>query len=123
MDVQEVLSQARDAITVRRVFGDPHTQDGITLIPVATVAGGGGGGGGHDEEGSAGDGAGFGLKAHPAGAYVIKDGQVDWKPAVNVNRIILGGQVIGVVALLTAGAILALRQGAGGRCRRCGRRR
>lgn len=124
MDVQELLSQARDAITVKRVYGEPYERDGTTVIPAADVAGGGGGGGsGHDEEGSGGDGAGFGLAARPAGVYLIRDGQVDWKPAVNVNRIILGGQVVGIVALLTAGAILSRRSGAGGRCRRCGRRR
>ena len=116
MDVQEVLSQARDSLTVKRVFGESYERDGLTVIPVAAVAGGGGGGGGKDEGGSVGDGVGFGVSARPAGAYVIKGGEVEWKPAVNVNRMILGAQVVGIVALLTAGAILGGK--GGGRRRR-----
>ena len=40
MDVHEVLNQARDAMTVKRVFGDPYEKDGVTVIPVANVMGG-----------------------------------------------------------------------------------
>ena len=43
MDVPEVVTQIRDAITVKRAFGDPYERDGIVLIPVARVGGGGGG--------------------------------------------------------------------------------
>ena len=43
MKVTDVLSTARDAITVKRVFGDPYEQDGLTIIPAAVVGGGGGG--------------------------------------------------------------------------------
>src|ERR1035437_6566024 len=46
MDVHEVLNHARDAMTVKRVFGDPYEKDGVTVIPVANVMGGAGGGGG-----------------------------------------------------------------------------
>ena len=42
MDAREVLNHARDAMTVKRVFGDPYEQDGLTVIPVATVMGGAG---------------------------------------------------------------------------------
>lgn len=107
MDVQEVISSARDAVTVKRVYGEPFERDGVTVIPAANVTGGGGGGGGADQQGNGGDGAGFGINARPAGAFVIRDGQVAWKPAVNVNRIILGAQVVGIVALLAARAILS----------------
>src|SRR5438477_1788657 len=71
------LDRARDAMTVRRVFGDPIERDGITVIPAAKVRGGGGGGA--DNAGNGG--GGFGVSATPAGAYVIKDGTVRWRPA------------------------------------------
>ena len=43
MDAQQILDQANDAITVRRVFGEPIERDGVTVVPVAVVFGGGGG--------------------------------------------------------------------------------
>jgi uncharacterized spore protein YtfJ len=100
MDVQSTIAQARDAITVRRVFGEPYEKNGITVIPAAKVQGGAGGGGGQDAEGAGGSGTGFGITARPVGAYVIKDGDVAWRPALDINRVILGGQILGIVALL-----------------------
>jgi hypothetical protein len=35
MEVQEVIAQARDALTVKRVFGEPYEKDGLTVIPAA----------------------------------------------------------------------------------------
>ncbi len=106
MNPQDVLAQARDAVTVKRVFGDPYEAGGVTFIPVARVRGGGGGGQGQntrDGEGASnsGWGGGFGFAADPVGAYVLKNGEVQWKPAVNVNKIVLGGQIVALVALLT----------------------
>jgi len=104
MDPNELMSQARDALTVKRVFGEPYERDGVTLIPAAVVRGGAGGGRGEGTEGEArrgsGEGGGFGLIAKPAGVYVIEGNQVRWQPAVDVNRIVLGGQVVAIVALL-----------------------
>ncbi len=48
-----------------------------------------------------GSGGGFGLSASPVGAYVIKDGKVTWMPAVDVNRVIIGGQLVAILMLLT----------------------
>ena len=89
MKVNEVLSNARDAITVKRVFGEPYERDGLTVIPAAVVGGGAGGGTGHDDKGQEGEGGGFGVSGRPAGAYVIQDGQVSWRPAVDPNRIVV----------------------------------
>ena len=47
--------------------------------PGGTVGGGGGGGGDNEDNG----GGGFGLGARPVGAYVIKNGEVTWKPAID----------------------------------------
>jgi uncharacterized spore protein YtfJ len=88
MKIDDLVSTARDAITVRRVYGEPITADGVTVIAAASVWGGGGGGGGRDEQGQEGQGGGFGLHARPVGAYVIRNGDVQWTPAVDVNRIL-----------------------------------
>lgn len=95
-NLDDMFKGARDAITVKKVFGDPVEKDGVTVIPAASVGGGGGGGG--DTEGNGG--GGFGLAAKPAGAYVIKEGDVKWKPAVNANRLILGWQIVSALGLL-----------------------
>src|SRR5438132_13889670 len=87
MNVQDILAQARDTITVKRVFGDPYEKDGMTIIPAAAVAGGAGGGSGADAQANAG--GGFGVAARPAGVYVIKEGQVRCEPAFDLNRVLL----------------------------------
>lgn len=107
MNVQEIVTQARDVLTVKRVFGEPYEKNGLTIIPAAALAGGAGGGG--DGTQGKGAGGGFGVGAKPAGVYVIKDGAVRWQPAVDVNRVILGGQIVALVALLTLRAIMAAR--------------
>ena len=74
-DVAALLGNVREALSVKRVFGDPIDQNGTRVIPVARVRGGGGGGGGTAPEGEgAGSGAGFGMTADPAGAFVIVGG-------------------------------------------------
>jgi uncharacterized spore protein YtfJ len=94
--VDEILAGARDAISVKRVYGDPIESEGVTIIPAAKVGGGGGGGGD-----SAGDGGGgFGIGARPVGVYVVKDGDVSWRPAVDVNRMIAFTFILGLVFAL-----------------------
>ena len=48
MEIQDVIAQARDTLTVKRVFGEPYEKDGVTIIPAARVQGGAGGGSGED---------------------------------------------------------------------------
>src|SRR5207237_8637317 len=88
MNVDEMIRGTQDAMTVKRVYGDPIEKDGLTVIPAAKVTGGGGGGG--DAENNAG--GGVGLRARPVGAFGVKDGQVRWEPALDLNRVILGAQ-------------------------------
>ena len=121
MDAHEVLNQARDAMTVKRVFGDPYEKDGITVIPVANVMGGAGAGGGtgvsskpasagedkgEEGAGDSGYGMGYGLRATPAGVYVIKGGEVEWQPALDTNRLILQRAGVAIVALLVLRSII-----------------
>ena len=103
MSVQDVIAQARDAMTVKRVFGEPYEKDGIVLVPAPAVRGGAGGG--SDPEGKGG-GSGFGLMARPVGAFLIRDGDVRWQPALDLNRVILGGQMVAIVALLVVRTLL-----------------
>ncbi len=100
MDVDELLGKANDSISVSRVYGEPIESGGALIIPAARVAGGGGGGTGTDESGSQGTGAGHGVTARPAGAWVIRDGDLTWQPAVDVNKIVLGMQIVAIIALL-----------------------
>ncbi len=88
MNVEQIIQQARDAMTVTRVFGEPYEKNGIAVIPAADVRGGGGGGGG-SHGGEEGGGGGFGVTARPAGAFVIKDGEVRWRPALDWYRLAL----------------------------------
>ena len=103
----DVIQGVRDLVTVKRVYGEPYEKNGLTVIPAASVRGGGGGGEGRgkgdDESGS---GGGFGVIARPSGAWIVQGDEVTWKPAVDVNRIVLGGQIVGLVAILVAGRVL-----------------
>jgi len=65
---------------------------GALLLPAAYVAGGGGGASDPD----LGDGGGFGLAASPAGAWVISDGKMRWKPALSPTVIIAGGYLVAI---------------------------
>lgn len=110
MDVQELLSQVTDKVTVSRVFGEPIERDGALVIPVARVRGGAGGGTGtgpHDE--GSGSGGGGGFEATPAGVYVVKDGDALWRPAVDVNKIVVGGQLVAIVVALVLRSVLRRR--------------
>ncbi|MFD7025165.1 hypothetical protein [Promicromonospora sukumoe] len=67
--------------------GDAGSEAGVETGGEAGALGEGGGGG-----------FGFGRRAEPAGALVVDDQGVRWVPAVDVNRIVLGGQIAFVLA-------------------------
>ncbi len=112
MKVEELLERASDVMTVKRVFGPPFERDGVTVIPVVKIAGGGGGGTDGKLEGEAG-GGGFGVGATPAGAYVIKDGEVSWQPAFDLNRMIIGFQIVAVFGFIALRSHFKTRHRAG----------
>ena len=113
--VLDNLRGTRDAMTVRGVYGEAYELDGVTIIPVARVSGGAGGGGGEgtgpDDAGGHGFGTGFGLGAQPVGVYVVRGGQVEWKPAVDVSRLVKGCQVLGGIVAVCLTLVLLRRQG------------
>src|SRR4030081_1047775 len=96
MNIQEILAKAQDTVTGQRA-------DGLMLLPAASVSGGGGGGGGPADSGG---GVGYGVRARPVGAFVIKNGDVRWEPAIDATRIALRGMLIPIVALIVARSIV-----------------
>jgi uncharacterized spore protein YtfJ len=111
----DTIAHTIEANTSRRAYGEPVTVGEVTVIPAARVTGRGGGGGGMGTDGkpgsdaaAKGEGSGGGLmqSARPVGALVVRGSEVSWRPALDVNRIILGGQVVAVVALLVLRTIV-----------------
>ncbi|WP_103353554.1 hypothetical protein [Amycolatopsis sp. CA-128772] len=98
MKLGQLTSAAREVFSARLVYGEPVEQGGTVVIPAATVFGGGGGGEGGSGPLPVREGAGFGVFARPAGAFVVRDGAVTWVPAVDVTRLGLAAAVV-VVAL------------------------
>lgn len=133
---------AEDTFTVRRVFGEAYERDGVSVIPVARVAGmiGTGSGGGmgkglgmamakkrgqwqpvDDEPASSpdtgntegegyGGGGGYGAYVKPIGVYVVSGTKVRWEPVLDMNRVVLGGQILGAWALGLGLVAWALRR-------------
>ena len=118
MTVESFVAKADEALSARRVFGEPINKNGLTVIPVARVMGGGGGGEGRmptespegtATETSSGVGGGFGLSAQPAGVFVLKGEEVRWVPAIDVNRIVIGAQIVAIFAFLMVRSIARMR--------------
>jgi uncharacterized spore protein YtfJ len=110
MDVAALLEKAHDVLNVRQVVGEPYEKNGTTLLPAVSIRGGGGGGSGDAADGAPGGaGGGIGMSARPVGAYVIRDGAVTWLPALDLNRVILGGQIVAITALILARSIVRAR--------------
>ena len=110
--INKLMNSWHDAYTVRRVFGDPIEKDGITVIPVAMVAGGGGGGAGTEGAeagGDSGEGGGFGGVARPAGVYVIRADSVQWQPALDITLLGMAGIMLGALIALVLGRALGRR--------------
>ena len=110
MDLNDTLEGTYDAMTVKRVFGDPIEKDGVTVIPVAAIRGGLGYGGGHDDSGNQGGGGGGGISARPVGVYQIENANVRWEPALDVTRIAMLGQAVAIVLLLVVRSIMRRRR-------------
>jgi uncharacterized spore protein YtfJ len=164
MDATALAERIEGALRVNRVFGEPVTVDGVTVIPVSRVGAGGGGGSGRDtapadtapadtapadtapadtapadtapadtapsgmapdqatgpvlarpggrtarRRGGEGAGGGLGWTGQPCGVFVLHDGQVSWRPALDVNRLVTAAAAVSIAALLTARAIVRIR--------------
>ncbi|HZC30934.1 MAG TPA: hypothetical protein VE261_05405 [Gaiellaceae bacterium] len=107
MEIQELISGVRKTISAERVYGEPYEKNGITVIPAAVVRGGAGGGVDDHDGKETGKGGVYGLNGRPSGAWIIEGDVVAWKPAVDVNRIVFGVQIVALAAILVAGRIIA----------------
>lgn len=117
-----IVRVAADALDVRRAFGRPEQHGDVSLVPVALVVGGSGAGWGGGEMGAASDvagrgqgsgdggGGGFGLTVRPLGVYVVSGSDVRWQPALDLGRVILGGQLVGAVAVVAVASVLRRRR-------------
>ncbi|WP_051274827.1 hypothetical protein [Cellulomonas sp. URHD0024] len=119
-DPSTLTNAANESFAVRRVFGDAYERAGALVIPVARVWGatGSGSGGGemglphHGEEGAAeksaseghGGGGGYATHVKAVGVFVVDDSGTHWQPTLDVNRVILGGQLV-AAAVLTVFAL------------------
>ncbi|MBO9569563.1 MAG: hypothetical protein J7503_12150 [Cellulomonas iranensis] len=127
LDPAALTRSADDTFTVRRVFGEPYERDGALVVPVARVTGavgtatatGDGGvrgprrdddrGAGPYGTGDAGAGA-FGTHVKAVGVFVVDDDGAHWHPALDLNRVILGGQLVGAVVGCAFALAWALRR-------------
>jgi hypothetical protein len=86
MDRRKLFSRAQEA-EPPEMFGEPLEQDGVTFIPVARLVrpllGGS-----------------RTPPLTPIRAYVIRDGNVQWEPAFDLNRVVLVGKLVALVVLL-----------------------
>ncbi|MGV0717597.1 hypothetical protein ABQE93_19545 [Mycolicibacterium sp. XJ662] len=81
-DADEMLRRLQADPDARGRYGQPYeTTDGATVIPVTK----------------------------PVGVFVIKDGRVRWKPAVDTTRIALLGILVGLVSAVFAGVTMVRR--------------
>lgn len=108
-DPATVVRVASDILSVQRVFGEPFERGGVTIIPVAKVMGGSGGAWQLPATGSGG-GSGLGVYVRPMGVYVVDSQGVHWRPALDINRIILGGQVVAALVVLAVARALRRRR-------------
>lgn len=125
-DPSTLTNAANESFTVRRVFGEAYERAGAVVIPVARVWGatGSGSGGGemamphHGEQGadeksaSEGHGGGGGYATHvkAVGVFVIDDTGTHWRPTVDVNRVILGGQLVAATVLTVVALAWAIKR-------------
>lgn len=99
-DPADLTRAVQEVLTVRRVFGEAYERDGVLVVPVAKALGalgtGSGGGEGPSEDSGFGHGGGggAGLRVRPVGVYEIGPRGVRWHPALDLNRALLGGQVV-----------------------------
>jgi len=107
------LDRTRDLLAVRSIFSEPYQLGDVTVIAVARISGGAGGGGGEgtdDDQSGSGFGTGFGVHAKPVGVYRIRDGEVDWRPSVDVNQVIRGSQFLAGVATVCLTMLMLRRR-------------
>lgn len=102
---RRALRQGRGGLAPSRRCGGPRADagpdDGTADGGSTSDPGSGNAGGEAGGEGSGG-GGGFGVRVVAKGVYVVDDAGVRWQPALDLNRVILGGQALGAVVAFSA---------------------
>jgi uncharacterized spore protein YtfJ len=127
-DPATLTHAANDTFTVRRVFGEAYERDGTLVIPVARLWGGTGSGSGGGEAGAPsggegdgdatrtgateghGGGGGYGVHVKAVGVFVVDETGAHWQPALDLNRVILGGQLVLAAVLSTFALAWAVKR-------------
>lgn len=124
-DPASLTNAANDTFTVRRVFGEAYERNGTLVIPVARLWGGTGSGSGGGEAGAPasdadtarggvqeghGGGGGYGVHVKAVGVFVVDETGAHWQPALDLNRVILGGQVVLAAVLGTFALAWAVKR-------------
>lgn len=128
-DPADVTRAVNDTLTVRRVFGDAYEREGTLVIPVAKIWGGTGSGSGSGEVGPRGatgahesedtpagaqvghgGGGGYGVHVKAVGVFVVDETGARWQPALDLNRVILGGQLVAAFVLSTVALAWAVKR-------------
>jgi len=86
----------------RAVFGATVVQDGTAMVPVARITCATSGGE-HELSRL--------WTARPLGALVVSGGKARWLPAVDVNKVVLGGQLVAIATMITAWIAMRARTG------------
>lgn len=86
----------------------PSTSTGGTGTSGTDTSGTGGGDGPGGE--GAGGGGGLAVQTRPLGVYVVADDGVFWQPTLDLNRVILGGQVVLGIAVVATAWVLHRRR-------------
>ncbi|GFG74020.1 hypothetical protein [Mycobacterium botniense] len=101
MKFPDALDQLSADGMARRVYGEPYqTPGGVTVIPVARVAGRG-------KPGEDTKLARFTIA--PVGVFVVRGDRASWVAAVDVNRIALIGVITGLLSAVI-GSLAVLRR-------------
>ena len=109
MEFQEVLTQVREVVGGRLVYGQPYERNGTAVIPAARVRAGGGGGSGEGPDQQRGTGGGGGLDASPVGAWILEENGVRWEPAIDVVRVMRTAALLGFVGFLAVRFVFGRR--------------
>ncbi|MFT2008618.1 GerW family sporulation protein [Pontibacter sp. 13R65] len=89
------------------IYGEPVTQNGLTVIPVSKVAYGFGGGAG-TKAGEEGSGGGGGIAMMPIGYIEIKEGTSRFRPIRDPQNVIKLVAVSGLVSVLLVRSVAKL---------------
>ncbi|WP_421733387.1 spore germination protein GerW family protein [Cellulomonas sp.] len=125
-DPADVTRAVNDTLTVRRVFGEAYEREGTLVIPVARVWGATGSGAGSGEAGAPsrtqdeevpaghqeghGGGGGYGVHVKAVGVFVVDSSGAHWQPTLDLNRVILGGQLVGAVVVTALALAWAVKR-------------